>query len=116
MLCEKAFTANAAQAEELLKLAEEKQVFIAEAIWTRYLPMSRTIAELVRNGAVGTPYLLSANLGYAITNRERLVRPELAGGLLILSIIMCPPSPDMIPCLSERASIELFNTAILSPG
>ena len=59
------------------------QVFIAEAIWTRYLPMSRTIAELVRNGAVGTPYLLSANLGYAITNRERLVRPELAGGTLL---------------------------------
>lgn len=83
VLCEKAFTANAAQAEELLKLAEEKQVFIAEAIWTRYLPMSRTIAELVRNGAIGTPYLLSANLGYAITNRERLVRPELAGGALL---------------------------------
>lgn len=83
VLCEKAFTANATQAEELLKLAEEKQVFIAEAIWTRYLPMSRTIAELVRNGAVGTPYLLSANLGYAITNRERLVRPELAGGALL---------------------------------
>lgn len=83
VLCEKAFTANAAQAEELLKLAEEKQVFIAEAIWTRYLPMSRTIAELVRNGAVGTPYLLSANLGYAITNRERLVCPELAGGALL---------------------------------
>lgn len=83
VLCEKAFTANAAQAEELLKLAEEKQVFIAEAIWTRYLPMSRTIAELVRNGAVGTPYLLSTNLGYAITNRERLVRPELAGGALL---------------------------------
>lgn len=83
VLCEKAFTANAAQAEELLKLAEEKQVFIAEAIWTRYLPMSRTIAELVRKGAVGTPYLLSANLGYAITNRERLVRPELAGGALL---------------------------------
>lgn len=83
VLCEKAFTANAAQAEELLKLAEEKQVFIAEAIWTRYLPMSRTIAELVRKGAVGTPYLLSANLGYAITNSERLVRPELAGGALL---------------------------------
>lgn len=83
VLCEKAFTANATQAEELLKLAEEKQVFITEAIWTRYLPMSRTIAELVRNGAVGTPYLLSANLGYAITNRKRLVRPELAGGALL---------------------------------
>lgn len=83
VLCEKAFTANASQAEELLKLAEEKQVFITEAIWTRYLPMSRTIVDLVRSGVIGTPYMLSANLGYAITDRKRLVSPELAGGALL---------------------------------
>ena len=39
VLCEKAFTANAAQAEELVELAKKKKVFLAEAIWTRYMPM-----------------------------------------------------------------------------
>ena len=43
VLCEKAFTANAWQAEELLKLAKEKKLFLTEAIWTRYMPLSRTI-------------------------------------------------------------------------
>ena len=40
VLCEKAFTANARQAEDLLNLAKEHQVFITEAIWTRYMPLS----------------------------------------------------------------------------
>ena len=35
VLCEKAFTANAREAEELINLAHEKKVFITEAIWTR---------------------------------------------------------------------------------
>jgi len=83
VLCEKSFTANAQQAIDILNLAEEKQVFVTEAIWTRYLPMSRTIAALVKEGAVGTPYLLTANLGYAVADKPRLVRPDLAGGALL---------------------------------
>ena len=83
VLCEKAFTATAAQAEALVRLAEEKQVFITEAIWTRYMPLSHKIAELVRQGAIGKPDMLSANLGYVIHGKERIMRPELAGGALL---------------------------------
>ena len=83
VLCEKAFTANAGQAEELLRFARERGVFITEAIWTRYMPLSLQVAELVRNGAIGKPHLLTANLGYPIRHVERLMRPELAGGALL---------------------------------
>ena len=83
VLCEKAFTANAKQAEELLALARERKVFITEAIWTRYMPLSRQIVELVHSGIIGKPYMLSANLGYPIREVERLQRPELAGGALL---------------------------------
>ncbi|MDR0371171.1 MAG: Gfo/Idh/MocA family oxidoreductase, partial [Prevotellaceae bacterium] len=48
VLCEKAFTATAWQAEELIRIAREKRVFIAEAMWTRYMPMSNTIKEVLR--------------------------------------------------------------------
>lgn len=48
VLCEKAFTANARQAEELLSFAHEKKVFITEAIWTRYMPLSLTIQDLLK--------------------------------------------------------------------
>lgn len=82
VLCEKAFTANARQAETLVRLAEEKRVFLAEAIWTRYMPFSQTIRELVESGIIGKARMLQANLGYAIEHVERVVRPELCGGAL----------------------------------
>ncbi len=83
VLCEKAFTANAREAEELFRLAAEKGVFITEAIWTRYMPLSLQIINLVRNGAIGHPYTLSANLCYPLSKKARIQRPELAGGALL---------------------------------
>lgn len=83
VLCEKTFTVNARQAEALLNLARERKVFIAEALWTRYMPFSRTIVELACGGAIGTPQMLAASLCYPLTHKERIVRPELGGGALL---------------------------------
>ncbi len=83
VLCEKAFTANAREAEEILSLAEEKGVFVTEAMWTRYMPLSLKIAELIRSGIIGHPYTLSANLCYPIGHKARIQSPELAGGALL---------------------------------
>lgn len=82
VLCEKAFTANAREAEELIRIAQEKQVFLAEAIWTRYMPFSRTIRELTESGIIGKSMMLTASLGYPIAHKERIVRLELCGGAL----------------------------------
>ena len=83
VLCEKAFTANAAQACELLEMAEKAGVFITEAIWVRYLPMLETIRKELADGIIGEPTMLTANLGYVISQVPRLRRPELAGGALL---------------------------------
>ena len=83
VLCEKAFTANAKQAKELLDHAEKEKVFITEAIWVRYLPMLETIRRELDEGAIGAPTMLTANLGYLIDRVPRLQRPELAGGALL---------------------------------
>lgn len=83
VLCEKAFTANAAQAEELIALAREKGVFIAEAMWTRYMPMLTTIQEVLGSGMIGELKTLTANLGYVIDRVPRLQDPALAGGALL---------------------------------
>ena len=64
VLCEKAFTANAVQAEELIFLAKERNIFLAEAMWTRYMPMLTTIREVLGSGVIGEPKTLTANLGY----------------------------------------------------
>jgi len=83
ILCEKSFTANAAQAAEVLALAKEKGVYVAEAIWTRYMPARRIIDDLIAGGAIGEPCLLTANLCYTIEQIERIYKPELAGGALL---------------------------------
>ena len=62
VLCEKTFTANAQQAA--------------------YMPFSQTIAELAHSGIIGTPYMLTASLAYAIEDKERIRQPELCGGAL----------------------------------
>ena len=53
VLCEKAFTANAREADALLNLAHKKGIFITEAIWTRYMPLSMKVKELLDSGAIG---------------------------------------------------------------
>ena len=83
VLCEKAFTANAEQAEALIRLSKEKQVFLTEAIWTRYMPFSRTLRELVDGGTIGRVMMLTANIGYPIAEKERIAKPELCGGALL---------------------------------
>ena len=83
VLCEKAFTANAQQAESLLKLAAEKQVFLTEAIWTRFMPFSKKIRQVLDDGVIGTPMTLMASLSYPIADKERIIKPELAGGALL---------------------------------
>ena len=83
VLCEKAFTANARQAEEVLRLAESKGLLLTEAMWIRYMPMADKIREVVSSGIIGRPTSLSANLGYPLEHVERMVRPELCGGALL---------------------------------
>lgn len=83
VLCEKAFTVNADQAREVFRIAEEKSLLLTEAIWTRYMPARKLIDEVLASGVIGKPAMLTANLGYCIAHKERIQRPELAGGALL---------------------------------
>ena len=82
-LVEKAFMANYRQAEDVVKLARERKVFLAEAIWTRYQPVVGTVKGLIADGRIGTPRLVTATLGYSMGNKERIMRPDLCGGALL---------------------------------
>ena len=83
VLVEKAFTANARQAEKLIETARSKGVFITEAIWTRYMPLSHKIKEIMESGIIGEPRILTATLCYMMENKERIVRGDLCGGALL---------------------------------
>ena len=83
VLCEKSFTGNAAQAEEVLALARARGVLVAEAIWTRYMPSRQIINDLLAEGVIGEPTLVMANLSYNVAWKERIQSPALGGGALL---------------------------------
>ena len=83
VLCEKAFTLNAAQARQIAAQARERGVYVAEAIWTRYMPSRAMIDEVLASGIIGSISTLTCNLSYPVTYKQRIVRPELAGGALL---------------------------------
>lgn len=83
VLAEKSFTQNAAQAKEVLAMAEEKGLLLTEAIWTRYMPMRKKLDEVLASGVIGKPSSLYATLSYPIMEKERIHEPSLAGGALL---------------------------------
>lgn len=83
VLCEKSFTVNEKQAKEIFKIAEKKKLLVTEAIWTRYMPSRKIINDLLDEKVIGDVSKLTANLNYPISDVERIVKPELAGGALL---------------------------------
>ncbi len=112
VLVEKAFTVNAAQAEELIHISEEKGLLLAEAIWTRYMPGRKMLDELLAEGAIGKVTSLTANLGYVLVDKERLQEPALAGGAL-LDVGVYPINFALMAFQDEVK--EVSATAVMSP-
>jgi len=83
VLCEKPFTVNQKQAEEVFALAKGKKLFLSEAMWTRFLPFADRLREILRSGIIGEPVTLTASFGMDLRHVERVVNPELAGGVLL---------------------------------
>lgn len=83
VLLEKAFTVNAAQAEELIALARNRGLLLAEAFWPRYMPSRKMIDDLIAQGMIGEVQAVMADFGAPLTHVERLRNPELAGGALL---------------------------------
>ena len=83
VLCEKAFTMNAAQARKIMDYAKEHGVFASEAIWPRYMPSRKMINDVIESGVIGKVNTLTANLSYVIHEVPRIIEPHLAGGALL---------------------------------
>jgi predicted dehydrogenase len=64
VLCEKPFALNAAEANRMIEAAREGELFLMEAMWSRYLPSYVKLRELLNNGVIGTARMVEANLGY----------------------------------------------------
>jgi predicted dehydrogenase len=85
VICEKPFSANAAQAARMIECARANKVFLMEAMWTRFLPHIQKTRELISEGAIGAVRHISADFGFraGVDPKGRLFSPETAGGSLL---------------------------------
>ncbi len=83
ILCEKPFCVNTEQSKEIIELAEEKNLLLTEAIWTRYMPSRKIIDDIIASGEIGEVTSLTANIGYELSEVKRIWDPKLAGGALL---------------------------------
>ena len=127
-LVEKAFMANRREAQEIIDLAHERKVFLAEAIWTRYQPVVGMVRELIANGRIGTPRLLTATLGYSMGDKPRIMRADLCGGALLdlgvyaLNFVRMFFPADIVniesQCVKSQTGMDLTNaiSIVLADG
>ncbi len=85
VLCEKPFTMDANQADELIDAAAEHGVFLMEGMWTRFLPHMQAIRERLASGELGDIVTVIAEHSQWFPDdpRHRLFAPELGGGALL---------------------------------
>jgi predicted dehydrogenase len=85
VLIEKPLTMNAAQAQTLMSLSHERGLFLMEAMWTAFLPVTQAVCQLARSGALGPIQKLEGAfcISTTETNAKRLHDPTLGGGALL---------------------------------
>lgn len=85
VLCEKPFTINRGEAEEIVAVARKRGLFLMEAMWTRYQPIMYVVREWLAEGAIGEVNMVSADFGFRsnVEPGRRLWKPELGGGALL---------------------------------
>lgn len=117
ILCEKPVGVNKGEVEQMIKVAEENNVFFMEALWTRFNPTIKKVKELVDNGTIGDIGYLHADFAFYALDRDesgRLLNPALAGGSLLdigiypifLSYLMLGMPKDI------KASANFYKTGV----
>lgn len=85
VICEKPFTINAIEAQELISYAREQKLFLTDAMWTRYLPANIKVMQLLSDKVIGDVKMVKADFGFRCgwNPQSRLLNPELGGGALL---------------------------------
>jgi predicted dehydrogenase len=85
VLCEKPFTMNRAQAEPVVALARAKNLFLMEALWTRFMPALAEVQRIIASGEIGAVNQVTADFGFTANAgpEHRLFNRALGGGALL---------------------------------
>ncbi|OKL57518.1 hypothetical protein UA08_06916 [Talaromyces atroroseus] len=89
VLCEKPLTVNAYQARTLCEEARKRNLFLMEAMWTRFLPITSDVLEKIRRGQIGEVLRVVVDTSFGDDvektwgTQHRMLNRDLAGGALL---------------------------------
>ena len=119
VLCEKPITVNLEECDGLMALAKEKDKYLAEAMWTYFLPVINKVSEWVNKGRIGKVLSIKADFGNRVPfdPDSRMYSPKLAGGTLLdmgiyplaIAWLIYKSDPKNISVISRKASTGVDN-------
>ena len=128
VLVEKPMTVNSAQARELIELARAKNLFLMEALWTRFLPLYRRLRRLLDEGGIGPVRAVSSSFCVRADHdaKKRWMNPDLAGGSLLDLGVYClamtqlvlrtrPSAVSAVAVMSSTGVDEMLSAALSYP-
>ena len=85
VICEKPFALNSKQVSLMIAKAKQQQLFLMEALWTRFIPATQKVIDLITQGAIGQITEITADFGFAapVNLDARLYNKALGGGSLL---------------------------------
>lgn len=91
VLCEKPFAMTADEARKMIHFAAEKDLYLMEAMWTRFFPAIEEIIELVKSGAIGEIVSIESSFGFRseFAPGSRLYEKSLGGGSILDVGVYC---------------------------
>ncbi|KAI3356150.1 hypothetical protein L3Q82_017401, partial [Scortum barcoo] len=122
VLIEKPLAMNSREVQELISAAKDSNVFLMEAIWTCFFPVSLEVRRLLAQAEVGDVQIVRADLGAPLTHVPRLVDRDLGGGALLDLGIYClqfvfmvynGERPESIQATGHRIDTGVDGTEVL---
>ena len=84
VLCEKPFAINKQQVFKMIEASKKHNLFLMEALWTRFLPAIKKIKSTIENGEIGEIKYLNADFSFkANPSIQRIYDKELGGGSIL---------------------------------
>ncbi|XP_066265605.1 trans-1,2-dihydrobenzene-1,2-diol dehydrogenase-like isoform X3 [Branchiostoma lanceolatum] len=86
VLCEKPMAVNSREAQQMIGLAKEKNIFFMEAVWSCFFPAYLKIREIIDSGAVGEVKVVTACFGYNVNIDVPRLTERPSGSMLDMGI------------------------------
>ncbi len=76
VLCEKPLGLNLSEVEDMVRVARERNVYLMEALWTRFLPDTLKLKEMIDAGLIGEIESIRADFGFRAKDLLPALQPS----------------------------------------